>query len=112
MKDKLNTKTRQVALKTFINIIKHCGYVVMPYFQIDALRDTLAYLIRSEIEQESRNDIMRIIGALGAVDNLRFSMIVNGCGPNITPDSLAKSLQRWGSKSNFLVLRENLMLQR
>lgn len=35
MKDKLNTKTRLVALKTFINIIKQCGYVVIPYFQIN-----------------------------------------------------------------------------
>ena len=49
MKDKLNTKTRLVALKTFINIIKHCGYVVTPYFQINSLKETLAYLIRSEI---------------------------------------------------------------
>jgi hypothetical protein len=51
---------------------------------------------------------MRIIGALGAVDNLRFSMIANGCGTTVTPASLAKSLQKWGSKSNFLVLREQL----
>jgi hypothetical protein len=82
MKDKLNTKTRLVALKTFINIIKHCGYVVTPYFQINSLKETLAYLIRSEIEEESRNDIMRIIGALGAVDNLRYSMILSSCGAN------------------------------
>lgn len=38
MKDKLNTKTRLVALKSFINIIKHCGYVVTPYFQINSLK--------------------------------------------------------------------------
>jgi hypothetical protein len=52
----------------------------------------LAYLIRSEIEEESRTDIMRIIGALGAVDNLRYSMIMNGCGPNKSPENLIKSL--------------------
>jgi hypothetical protein len=35
-------------------------------------------------------------------------MILNGCGPAVNPDSLAKSLQKWGSKSNFLTLRERL----
>jgi hypothetical protein len=55
---------------------------------------------------------MRIIGALGAVDNLRYSMIINGCGPSVTPASLGKSLQKWGSKSNFLALREKLVLER
>ena len=34
MKDKLNTKKRLAALKTFLSIIKECGYVVLPYFQI------------------------------------------------------------------------------
>lgn len=50
MKDKLNTQKRQAALKTFLNIIKECGYVVIPYFQIPSLKATLAFLIRSEIE--------------------------------------------------------------
>lgn len=49
MKDKLNTKKRQSALKTFLSIIKECGYVVLPYFQINSLKQTLAFLIRSEI---------------------------------------------------------------
>lgn len=55
---------------------------------------------------------MRIIGALGAVDNLRYSMIMSGCGPNKTPENLIKSLEKWGSRSNFLKLREKLMEER
>lgn len=51
MKDKLNTKNRLIALKTFISIIRQCGYVVIPYFQIASLKETLAFLIRSEIEE-------------------------------------------------------------
>jgi hypothetical protein len=47
MKDKLNTKYRLIALKTFLSIIKQCGYVVIPYFQIPSLKATLAFLIRS-----------------------------------------------------------------
>jgi hypothetical protein len=47
MRDKLNTKNRLTALKTFISIIRQCGYVVIPYFQIEALKETLGYLIRS-----------------------------------------------------------------
>jgi len=47
MKDKLNTKNRLIALKTFINIIRQCGYVVIPYIQINSLKDTLTFLIRS-----------------------------------------------------------------
>jgi len=52
---------------------------------------------------------MRIIGALGAVDNLRFSMIMSGCGTNKTPDNLIKSLNRLNSSSNFLSVRATLM---
>lgn len=35
---------------------------------------------------------MRIIGALGAVDNLRYSMIMNGCAAKKNPENLKKSL--------------------
>ena len=34
MKDKLNTKNKIYALTTFFNIIRNCGYVLIPYFQI------------------------------------------------------------------------------
>lgn len=52
---------------------------------------------------------MRIIGALGAVDNLRFNMIMSGCGANKTPDTLVKSLNRLNSTSNFLAARATLI---
>ncbi len=38
MKDKLNTKKRNLALKTFVSIIKNCGYVIIPYFQLKNLQ--------------------------------------------------------------------------
>ena len=38
MKDKLNTKNRIAALQTFLSIIKNCGYVLIPYFQIVGMR--------------------------------------------------------------------------
>jgi hypothetical protein len=38
MKDKLNSKKRILALKTFVSIIRNCGYVITPYFQLTNLQ--------------------------------------------------------------------------
>lgn len=83
--------------------------MVLPYFQIPELSQTLAFLIRSEIEEESRLDIMKIIGALGAFDHLRFSMILEGSKGSTKPADMIKSFSKLNAQSNFLNLRLKLL---
>ena len=112
MKDKLNTQKRQAALKTFLSIIQECGYVVIPYFQIPSLKSVLTVLTRSEIEEESRIDIMKIIGALGAFDHLRFDIIEEGARGSSVQVDLVNSLQRLSTHSNFFNSRSELINKR
>lgn len=50
MMDKLNSAKRAIALKTFVCIIRRCGYVVVPYIQLPSLVSTLTYLMACEME--------------------------------------------------------------
>lgn len=52
---------------------------------------------------------MKIIGALGAFDNLRFSMILEGSKGSTKPVDLARSLRRLNAQSNFLKFRTALL---
>lgn len=55
---------------------------------------------------------MKIIGALGAFDHLRFSMILEGSRGSAKPAEMMKSLSRLNAHSNFLTLRSKLLKER
>ena len=45
--DRLGKKKRSESLKLLNSIVKSCGYVVIPYFEVPELIDSLLYLLKS-----------------------------------------------------------------
>ncbi len=75
MQDKLNSKRREVAVKSFISVIKNCGYVILPYCKFPNLLPTIVYLVKSGIDAEGRIDLLKILGGLGAIDRFRYKIM-------------------------------------
>lgn len=47
LNDKLNSKKRHQSLNLLLSAIKKCSYVIVPYFEVSGLIESLAYLFRS-----------------------------------------------------------------
>jgi hypothetical protein len=54
MQDKLNHKKRSIAVRSFISLIRNCGYVIIPYCKFPNLLPTIVYLLKSEMDNEGR----------------------------------------------------------
>ena len=75
MQDKLNYKRRSIAINTLISVIKNCGFVVLPYCKFPGLRHLIIYLLKSEIDNDSRTKLLKILGGLGAVDKFKYKIL-------------------------------------
>lgn len=75
MQDKLNSKKRRIAVKSFISVIRNCGYVILPYCKFPNLLPTIVYLVKGGIDQEGRLDLLKILGGLGAIDRFRYKVL-------------------------------------
>lgn len=75
MQDKLNSKKRSIAVKSFIAIIRNCGYVILPYCKFPNLLPTIVYLVKSGIDTDGRLDLLKILGGLGAIDRFKFKVM-------------------------------------
>jgi len=55
---------------------------------------------------------MKIIGALGVFDQIRFGIIQEGAQGSSNQAAMVKSLKRLNTQSNFFILRDKLLKDR
>mgnify|MGYP000868065915 FL=1 len=75
MQDKLNSKKRSIAVKSFIAVIRNCGFVILPYCKFPNLLPTIVYLVKGGIDTDGRLDLLKILGGLGAIDRFKFKVM-------------------------------------
>lgn len=68
---------REAAIKSLNEIIKNTGFVVLPYYHFPNLMDVLMLLIRTEVTYEMRQECLRLLGNLGAIDSFNYKKTVN-----------------------------------
>lgn len=76
MQDKSSTIKREAAVKSLNQIIKNTGFVVIPYYLFPSLMDIILQLIRGEVYPEMRQECMRLLGNLGAIDSFNYKKIL------------------------------------
>ena len=77
MQDKSSTLKRGAAVQSMNQIIKNTGFVVLPYYQFPILMDVLFQLIKGEVRYEMRQECLKLLGNLGAIDNFIYKRVVN-----------------------------------
>mmetsp|Transcript_34256 Transcript_34256/g.30980 ORF Transcript_34256/g.30980 Transcript_34256/m.30980 type:complete len:583 (+) Transcript_34256:2056-3804(+) len=75
MQDMSYSTKREVSIKTLTQIIKNTGYVILPYYKYPNLLDTVLYLMKNETNQEIRDSLLSLMGALGALDAFYYKRI-------------------------------------
>lgn len=75
MQDMSSTAKREISIKTMIKIIKSAGYVILPYLKYPFLPDVILQLLRIEANPSIRQEILRLIGALGALDSFQYKKL-------------------------------------
>jgi hypothetical protein len=68
IKDFTSTTKRKEALRTLISIIENTSFVVKPYFYFPQLLDLIIQHIQTESNNQIREQLLKLIGKLGAVD--------------------------------------------
>ena len=58
-----------------IRIIKSTGFVILPYFKYPVLPDIILQLLRVESNATIRQEVLRLIGALGAIDSFHYKKL-------------------------------------
>ncbi|EGR30890.1 phosphatidylinositol 3- and 4-kinase family protein, putative [Ichthyophthirius multifiliis] len=77
MQDKSSTSKREAAVKSFVDIIKCTGFVVLPYYKYPNFLEIILGLMKNEVNLEMRQQCMRLIGCLGAIDNFYYKKVVD-----------------------------------
>ncbi|CAK84444.1 unnamed protein product (macronuclear) [Paramecium tetraurelia] len=75
MQDKSSTLKREAAVKSLNLIIKNTGFVVLPYYRFPNLMDVIFQLIRTETIPEMRQECLKLLGNLGAVDSFIYKSV-------------------------------------
>lgn len=68
---------RESALRSLNEIIKNTGFVVLPYYNFPNLMETLLQLVRTEVTAEMRQECLRLLGNLGAIDSFNYKNTVS-----------------------------------
>ncbi|KAJ2346691.1 phosphatidylinositol kinase- protein kinase tor1, partial [Coemansia sp. RSA 2618] len=72
LSDTSNTAKRMSALKALSSCASFCGMVIEPYTEYPELFSILTDILKSQPDGEMRLEVMRTIGALGAIDPHRY----------------------------------------
>ena len=75
MQDMSSSTKREVSIKAITQLIRSTGYVILPYYKYPNLLDTLLYLLKNETNMEIRTSLLRLMGALGALDAFYYKKI-------------------------------------
>ena len=73
--DQSSTAKRDAALRALGQISSHAGYVIDPYIDHSTLLALLCGLLKSEQAPQTRRELVRVMGTLGAIDPFRHTVI-------------------------------------
>ncbi|SCZ93158.1 BZ3500_MvSof-1268-A1-R1_Chr6-2g08497 [Microbotryum saponariae] len=73
--DQASTQKRDAALRTLGQLASYAGYVIDPYLQHPSLLGILISLLKTEPAPHTRREVIRVMGALGALDPYRHSVV-------------------------------------
>ncbi|CAD8129651.1 unnamed protein product [Paramecium sonneborni] len=65
----------KLLVKSLNLIIKNTGFVVLPYYRFPNLMDVIFQLIRTETIPEMRQECLKLLGNLGAVDSFIYKSV-------------------------------------
>lgn len=68
LQDQSSVTKREVALRTLGQLTKSTGYVITPFTRYPNLLDILLNIIKSERTPSIRQEVIKVMGILGAVD--------------------------------------------
>ncbi|KAJ1765017.1 phosphatidylinositol kinase- protein kinase tor1, partial [Coemansia sp. RSA 1843] len=72
LSDTTNTQKHVSALRALGNCASFCGMVITPYVEYPRLFDILAGMLKNQSDKELRLEVVRVIGALGAIDPHKY----------------------------------------
>ena len=72
--DQASTPKRDAALRTLGQLASHAGYVIDPYLEHPSLLGLLIGLLQTEPAQQTRREVVRVMGILGALDPYRHTV--------------------------------------
>ncbi|GAA5848144.1 hypothetical protein JCM3766R1_000463 [Sporobolomyces carnicolor] len=73
--DQGSTPKRDAALRTLGQLSSNAGYVIDPYLDHPTLLGMLIGLLKTEVGQHTRREVIRVMGILGALDPYRHSVV-------------------------------------
>jgi serine/threonine-protein kinase mTOR len=68
---------RDAAMKTLSALAANSGYVIEPYKQYPPLLGVLINIIKTESHEELRNDAIKLVGVLGALDPYTYQQLTD-----------------------------------
>ncbi|KAM0752153.1 FAT-domain-containing protein [Meredithblackwellia eburnea MCA 4105] len=73
--DQASTPKRDAALRTLGQLSSHSGYVIDPYLDHPTLLGLLIGLLKTETQGQTRREVIRVMGILGALDPYRHTVV-------------------------------------
>ncbi|KAG0356937.1 phosphatidylinositol kinase- protein kinase tor1 [Podila minutissima] len=80
LQDQSSPSKRSAALKTLGRLARNTGYVIDPYIKYPVLLDILMSIIKTEQSVRIREETMKLLGVLGALDPYRHKQMTVGSG--------------------------------
>ncbi|KAG0095495.1 phosphatidylinositol kinase- protein kinase tor1 [Podila epicladia] len=80
LQDQSSPSKRSAALKTLGLLARNTGYVIDPYIKYPVLLDILVSIIKTEQSVRIREETMKLLGILGALDPYRHKQMTVGSG--------------------------------
>ncbi|KAF9387898.1 phosphatidylinositol kinase- protein kinase tor1 [Podila verticillata] len=80
LQDQSSPTKRSAALKTLGRLARNTGYVIDPYIKYPVLLDILMSIIKTEQSVRIREETMKLLGVLGALDPYRHKQMTVGSG--------------------------------
>jgi len=75
LQDQSSPMKRSAALTALGRLASNTGYVIDPYLKYPILLDILVFILKSEQSVRIRQETMKLIGVLGALDPYRHKVI-------------------------------------
>ena len=84
LQDLASQEKRNAAMKTLSALAVNSGYVIEPYLQYPELLGILITIIKTEGHEKTRNDAIKLVGVLGALDPYRYQQLTESVAENQT----------------------------
>eukprot|EP00831_Metopus_contortus_P084827 TRINITY_DN9725_c0_g1_i2.p1 TRINITY_DN9725_c0_g1~~TRINITY_DN9725_c0_g1_i2.p1 ORF type:complete len:966 (-),score=161.96 TRINITY_DN9725_c0_g1_i2:100-2997(-) len=75
LKDQSNTSKREISLKALTHIVEYTGYAIYPYLHYPQLISLIRQLIVQETSPLLRKAVLKLMGAIGALDPYKVKQI-------------------------------------